>query len=129
MNKKISKEEIREMILRMYINDANLRYIIQTGKVGGTLLYEIEKIIKKIIEVPIKRKPLEDGTLPLTKEELKEFCRIKDDNDIKRIFVSNFLEKHIRVVHEFGGEKVLYNVEAISYLLEMFDLTDGDKND
>jgi hypothetical protein len=69
-----------------------------------------------------KRKPLSDGTLPLTDEELKELSEIIGKraelveivNDA--IFISYFVES----AGEYGGEETS-SIKAIIYLAERFD--------
>jgi hypothetical protein len=71
-----------------------------------------------------KRKPLSDGTLPLTKEEIQELSKIIGKrvelvgivNDT--IFISYFVES----AGEYGGEETP-SIRAIAYLLERFELT------
>lgn len=84
------------------------------------------KLMFDDLEKP-KRKPLSDGTLELTDEELEEFSKIIGKkvtlveivNDA--IFISYFVES----AGEYGGEETP-SIRAIAYLLERFDLT-GEK--
>ncbi|HQM83899.1 MAG TPA: hypothetical protein PLD55_04365 [bacterium] len=73
----------------------------------------------------IKRKPLSDDSLPLTKEELEEFSKIIGKkvtlveivNDA--IFISYFVES----AGDYGGEEIS-SIKAILYLAERFELTE-----
>lgn len=69
-----------------------------------------------------KRKPLPDGRLPMTSEELLEFNQHMELTEIKKVFIKNgfiyytFLDLDI----------ILSDVKAIIYLNTLFDLT-GEK--
>ena len=68
----------------------------------------------------IKRKPLPDGTLPMTESELKEFKVLFDWQGITKLkFDGIFLhaEMETRYVHS------VKNVKAILWLAERFELT------
>ena len=73
----------------------------------------------------IKRKPLSDDSLPLTKEELEEFSKIIGKkvtlveivNDA--IFISYFVES----AGDYGGEEIS-SIKAILWLAERFELTE-----
>lgn len=81
----------------------------------------------------VKRKPLSDGTLPLTEEELGEFMQfIKDDVDSNTTFLFQgkirILEKDVVAVFRSKITDryhllVISDYKAILYLAERFNLT------
>ena len=70
----------------------------------------------------IKRKPLSDGTLELTKEEIKTIEEMSGIYFIEKIAYT--LGK-IRIKSEYNLH-LLSNVKAIAYLLERFELIKED---
>lgn len=68
-----------------------------------------------------KRKPLEDGTLPMTIGEFSEFSEMMGYENISEIFYDNRL--HFKC---FGkGWGIITDVKAIAYLLDRFNLEVG----
>ena len=67
----------------------------------------------------IKRKPLSDGTLPLTNGEMSELCEIMGYQNICKIFYDNKL--HFKCFDKGWG--IITDVKAVLYLAERFDLT------
>ena len=86
-----------------------------------------------IMEKP-KRKPLEDGTLPLTEEELKEFEKywtgtINKTYKMDKLYIDRRKDEIVlMVVHTNNGisigESFIRDIKAIAYLFERFDLTE-----
>lgn len=76
----------------------------------------------RVIEQP-KRKPLPDGTLPLTDKELVELTSFIDYEPfpIRRVKVVKKPFKILIVFHD-GGSSILDYVKAILYLNTLFDL-------
>ena len=71
----------------------------------------------------IKRKPLSDNSLPLTKEELEEFSKITGLEIILVELIADSI--YISYRTETGEEEKRYvtDVKAILWLAERFDLT------
>ena len=67
----------------------------------------------------VKRKPLSDGTLPLTNGEMSELCEIMGYQNICKIFYDNKL--HFKCFDKGWG--IITDVKATIYLAERFDLT------
>lgn len=75
-----------------------------------------------------KRKPIEDGTLPLTDEEKKQFGDKFDYGIVKRIYVSNtavfIIYERYSPFHDEVRQKSTYlDHTEIAWLAELFDLT------
>lgn len=75
----------------------------------------------------IKRKPLSDGTLPLTNEELEEFRAFYNLRE-RVILDVKCIENSIRVGVKYHDSEYVEdvktsNIKAILYLAERFDLT------
>ena len=96
---------------------------------SGTNIAHDERESSEFVDVFLakaqpKRKPI-DGVLPLTKEELDEFSKIIGDSDkIKKVRLDSVggIEYILK-----GGSMWLcvYEVKAILYLTNLFDLTEG----
>lgn len=69
----------------------------------------------------VKRKPLPDGSLELTSEELCKFNQLMELTEIKKVFVKNGFIYYTF----FDLDIILSDVKAILYLADLFDLTDG----
>ena len=69
-----------------------------------------------------KRKPLPDGSLELTSEELCKFNQLMELTEIKKVFVKNGFIYYTF----FDLDIILSDVKAILYLNTLFDLT-GEK--
>jgi len=67
-----------------------------------------------------KRKPLSDGTLPLTNGEMSELCEIMGYQNICKIFYDNKL--HFKCFDKGWG--IITDVKAILWLAERFDLNE-----
>lgn len=84
---------------------------------------EIDDLVNKIesilndIEQP-KRKPLPDGRLELTSEELCKFNQLMELTEIKKVFVKNGFIYYTF----FDLDIILSDVKAILYLNTLFDL-------
>ena len=76
-----------------------------------------------LIDKP-KRKPLSDGTLPLTNGELEELRRFTGIGMETVVLVEYVPNQFIWVTYSSGREETLDNVKAILYLAERFDLTE-----
>jgi hypothetical protein len=76
----------------------------------------------------VKRKPLEDGTLDLSKEEMEEFGKLFSESiKIERVFFENNCLK-INYTNSYKGGWIfrdkISDIKAIAYLLERFNLTE-----
>lgn len=71
----------------------------------------------KINDEP-KRKPLPDGRLPMTSEELLEFNQLIELTEIKKVFIKNGFIYYTF----FDLDIILSDVKAIIYLATLFDL-------
>jgi hypothetical protein len=67
-----------------------------------------------------KRKPLADGTLPLTESELDSIAKILD---IHKIYGVRLIFEKLEYKDYEGCCPEIVNIKAIAYLLERFDLT------
>ena len=67
---------------------------------------------------PPKRKPLPDGTLPLTESEKSELSEMMGYENISEIFYDNKL--HFKCFDK--GWRIIIDVKAILYLANLFDL-------
>ena len=67
---------------------------------------------------PPKRKPLPDGTLPLTESEKSELSEMMGYENISEIFYDNKL--HFKCFDKGWG--IIIDVKAILYLTNLFDL-------
>lgn len=79
----------------------------------------------------IKRKPLPDGTLPLTESELMEFEKLFDYLPISKISIAFFKDTDIYIQRHMGylhGSSVytIDNYKAILWLAERFELIKED---
>lgn len=72
---------------------------------------------------PAKRKPLADGTLELTSEELCKFNKLMELTEIKEVFIKNGF---IYYTH-CDLSLILSDVKAIIYLADRFDLIKEDE--
>lgn len=70
-----------------------------------------------------KRKPLPDGSLELTSEELCKFNQLMELTEIKKVFVKNGFIYYTF----FDLDIILSDVKAILYLATLFDLTEETK--
>lgn len=68
----------------------------------------------------IKRKPLPDGTLPMTDEELEEIAKILD---IHKIYGVRLIFEHLEYKDYDGCYPEIMNVKAILWLNDRFDLS------
>ncbi len=94
------------------------------GKINGKYIeLEVEK--DEIVKTP-KRKPLSDGTLPMTDGELEELRRFTGIGMETVVLVEYVPNQFIWVTYSSGREETLDNVEAILYLAERFDLIKED---
>lgn len=96
--------------------------IYATEKVGTSGIHcldyrNFDDDVEYVIVKP-KRKPLPDGRLPMTDDELLEFNQLMELTEIKKVFIKNgfiyytFLDLDI----------ILSDVKAILYLANLFDL-------
>lgn len=73
-----------------------------------------------------KRKPLKDGTLPLTdeeKKELKKLINIAEDEFFERAdLVKDYIQIWWRTKHYSWRYDELRSIKAIDYLLQRFEL-------
>jgi len=103
---------------------------IANGVLSEFLNGEFTMLEKIIYRMENKRKPLSDGTLPLTESELAEFGKIIS-TQLKNIRLK--YDKNVECITYEGegksgktGAGLLYNVKAIAYLLERFELIKED---
>ncbi|MDX9802823.1 MAG: hypothetical protein RBS96_02170 [Dehalococcoidales bacterium] len=89
---------------------------IANGVLSEFLNGEFTMLEKIIYRMENKRKPLSDGTLPLTQEEMSELCEIMGYQNICKIFYDNKL--HFKCFDKGWG--IITDVKAIAYLLERF---------
>ena len=90
--------------------------------------YDVAELLEEYATGEPKRKPLSDGTLPLTESELAEFGKIIS-TQLKNIRLK--YDKNVECITYEGegksgktGAGLLYNVKAILYLAERFELTE-----
>jgi hypothetical protein len=87
------------------------------------------KLIFDDIEKP-KRKPLPDGTLPMTDEEKKEFKKLVNIAEDEFFERADLVKDHIqiwwRTKHCSWRYDELRSIKAIAYLLERFELIKED---
>lgn len=98
------------------------------GRIGNNTYFDtayttddwdaMEAKIKEIEKV--KRKPLPDGTLPLTDEELEEIAKILD---IHKIYGVRLIFEHLEYKDYDGCYPEIMNIKAILWLADRFDLT------
>lgn len=86
-------------------------------KIKDKPTYIFEKFKDSGYEQP-KRKPLPDGTLPMTDEEKYELCKMMGYENISEIFYDNKL--HFKCFDKGWG--IIVDVKAILYLANLFDL-------
>jgi hypothetical protein len=71
----------------------------------------------------IKRKPLSDNSLPLTKEELEELTYMISIGMETVVLVEYVPNQFVWVTYSSGREESLSDVKAILWLAERFELT------
>jgi len=81
--------------------------------------YDVAELLEEYATGEPKRKPLSDGTLPLTNGEMSELCEIMGYQNICKIFYDNKL--HFKCFDKGWG--IITDVKAVLYLAERFDLT------
>ena len=97
----------------------------EIGRLKNTV-YEQNRTINELRErlnnKPEKRNALPDGTLPLTEEELKEFDKVSGYN-FEKYRVHNLTEES-RIIQGCDGHLwwQLYDIKAILWLAERFNL-------
>ena len=84
--------------------------------------YDVAELLEEYATGEPKRKPLSDGTLPLTNGEMSELCEIMGYQNICKIFYDNKL--HFKCFDKGWG--IITDVKAVLYLAERFNLT-GEK--
>jgi hypothetical protein len=72
----------------------------------------------------IKRKPLSDNSLPLTKEELEELTYMISIGMETVVLVEYVPNQFVWVTYSSGREESLSDVKAILWLAERFELTE-----
>ena len=94
----------------------NLRSQVWRDGVRKTCAEKINNL-KNMIDRP-KRKPLPDGTLPLTESEKSELSEMMGYENISEIFYDNKL--HFKCFDK--GWRIIIDVKAILWLANLFDL-------
>ena len=82
--------------------------------------YDVAELLEEYATGEPKRKPLSDGTLPLTNGEMSELCEIMGYQNICKIFYDNKL--HFKCFDKGWG--IITDVKAILWLAERFDLNE-----
>jgi len=82
--------------------------------------YDVAELLEEYATGEPKRKPLSDGTSPLTNGEMSELCEIMGYQNICKIFYDNKL--HFKCFDKGWG--IITDVKAILWLAERFDLNE-----
>ena len=83
-------------------------------------------------QIKPKRKPLPDGTLPLTEREVMEFEKLVEEPDIEKVKldgvggVEYFVKSEYKHTLGLGTHRTVYEIEVILWLAERFDLIKED---